>query len=442
MSDGRSAAPLPATDTIFAVAMSNLKFGVGALDEIGSDAAARGMNRVALFTDRHVAGIESFACALASLRRAGLDVAVFDEVRVEPTDSSFRAAATFAHEAGADGIVSIGGGSVIDTAKAANLLSCHPADILTYVNAPVGAGQAVPGPCLPHIACPTTSGTGSECTGVAICDFEREGVKSGVSSPYLKPTLAVVDPTTTHSLPAGVVASTGFDVLTHAIESYTAKPYDARPRPAAPKDRAVYQGTNPWSDIGSAEAIRLGGRYLERAVADAGDLVARHNLMFAATLAGLAFGNAGVHIPHAMSYAVAGLRHTFHAHGYEGEAPGVPHGISVVVNAPACFRLTGPTAPERHLQAARWLGTANADGADEEGDVDGKAAGALLADRLATMMRATGIPNGLTALGYSDADIPSLAQRALAQQRLLVNAPCHMDQSGLERLFRDAMSYW
>ena len=425
----------PEAETVFTVATSSLKFGAGALSELGSDAARLGMRRAALFTDRHVADIEPLFRAQASLRQAGIDVAVFDTVRVEPTDESFKAATVFAREAAVDGFISIGGGSVMDTAKAANLLTSHPDDLLAYVNAPIGGGRPVPGPCRPHIACPTTCGTGSECTGVTICDIVALHVKTGVSSPHLKPNLAVVDPTTTHSLPRGVVAATGFDVLTHAIESYTAKPFGQHPKASDPASRPVYQGANPWSDIGSAQAIRLGGRYLEHAVADAADREARHGLMFAATLAGLAFGNAGVHIPHAMSYGVAGLRHDFRADGYVGEAPGVPHGISVVVNAPATFRFTAPVAPLRHLEAADWLGA----------DVDGALpddAGRLLADRLIAMMRATGVPNGIGGVGYGAADIPALVKGAAAQQRLLVNAPRPVEEADLTALFRDALSYW
>ena len=423
------------TETVFTVAASSLKFGAGSLAELGSDAARLGMRRAALFTDKHVADIEPVFRAQASLRAAGIDVAMFDEVRVEPTDQSFKEAAAFAHDAAVDGFISIGGGSVIDTAKAANLLISHAEDFLTFVNAPIGGGKPVPGPCRPHIACPTTCGTGSECTGVAICDIVALQVKTGVSSPHLKPSLAVVDPTTTHSLPRGVVAATGFDVLTHAIESYTAKPFGERPKAPDPAGRPVYQGANPWSDIGSAQAIRLGGRYLQRAVADAADREARHGLMFAATLAGMAFGNAGVHIPHAMSYGVAGLRHDFRARGYESEAPGVPHGISVVVNAPATFRFTAAVAPLRHLEAADWLGADVDDALPDD-------AGRLLADRLIAMMRDTGIPNGVGGVGYGPADIPALVKGAVAQQRLLVNAPRPVGDADLAALFRDALAYW
>lgn len=421
-------------ETIFTVDPVALKYGAGALRELGADAVALGMRRVMLVTDPTLAALEPVATAREALRAAGIDVVVFDRVRIEPTDASFRDAAAFATEGKFDGFVSVGGGSVIDTAKAANLYSTYPPDdFLDYVNAPLGRALPVPGPLKPHLACPTTAGTGSETTAVAIFDFVESQVKTGISSKFLRPTKAVVDPTATYSLPAGVVACTGFDVLTHAIESYTARPFSSRPAPADPLTRPPYQGSNPWSDGGALRAIELGGRYLVRAVTDPADTEARDNLTFAATLAGLAFGNAGVHIPHAMSYSVAGLNHRYTATGYEHEGGMVPHGLSVVINAPAAFRFTADTAPDRHLTAARALGATGG------GLMD---AGEILSGHLEHMMRATGIPSGLKALGYGEDDIPALVDGAWKQQRLLVMAPKEVTRDHLAALYGAAMRYW
>ncbi len=419
----------------FTVEAARMKFGPGMLAELGGDAQGLGMQRVALFTDPRVAATAPFAAGLASLKAAGLDVVVFDACRVEPTSASFLEAAAFAADGDFDGYVSIGGGSVIDTAKAANLYATYPAEFLAYVNKPLGEGRPVPGPVKPHIACPTTCGTGSETTGVAIFDHVEKQVKTGISSRHLRPTLAVVDPRTIDSLPPGAIAATGFDVLTHAIESHTARPYRTRPRPENSTLRPPYQGANPWSDIGSLQAIRLGGHWLERAVNDPADAEARDALMFAATLAGLAFGNAGVHIPHAMSYSVAGMNHSFTATGYEAVDPMVPHGVSVVLNAPAAFRFTGPAAPAAHLRAADALGADTRGASPEDG-------GELLATRLIAMMRATGLPNGLSALGYGEADIPGLVTGASAQQRLLTIAPRPVSDEDLRGLYAAAMRYW
>jgi hydroxyacid-oxoacid transhydrogenase len=428
-------APQPGGEIAFTVPPQSLKFGAGALAEIGEDARELGMRRAALFMDRHVAETEPAAIACKALADAGVEFAVFADVRCEPTDQSFLDAAAFARDGAFDGFVSFGGGSTIDTAKAANLLATYPDDLLAYVNAPIGRAKPVPGPLKPHIACPTTSGTGSETTGIAVCDLTREQVKTGISHRRLKPTLAVVDPTTTHTLGGAVVAATGFDVFTHAIESYTARPYTTRLRPASSNLRPPYQGANPFSDIGSLHAIKLGGRYLVRAVRDAEDEEARHAMMFAATLAGLAFGNAGVHLPHAMSYAVAGLNHSYRMPGYEREAPMVPHGLSVVINAPAVFRYTAPAAPHRHLDVAEALGV-DCRGAGPED------AGALVATHLAAMMRECDLPNGLSGLGYREDDIPALVKGTMAQQRLLVMAPRETGEAEVTELFRSAMRYW
>jgi len=428
---------LPRADgeTAFTVNAQAMKFGPGVVAELGDDAKSLGMTRAALFIDPNVAGTEPARIARASLTQAGIDAAVYQAIRIEPTDTSFLDAAKFASEGNFDGIISLGGGSTIDTAKAANLLATYPDDLLAYINAPIGGAKPVPGPLLPHIACPTTSGTGSETTGVAICDLVDLKVKTGVSSKLMRPTMAVVDLTTTETMPAGVVACTGFDVFTHAIESYTARPYTSREKPASSALRPPCQGANPFSDIGAMHAIRLAGRYLMRGVADEEDTEARHALMFTSTLAGVAFGNAGVHIPHAMSYAVASQNHTYLANGYETEGGMVPHGLSVVINAPAAFRFTADAQPERHLEAAAALGADVSGAAPED-------AGEILAQRLETMMRQTNLPSGLEQIGYRDNDVPALVEGAYAQQRLLVMAPKDVSKDDLADLFRAAMRYW
>lgn len=422
-------------DTAFTVDASRVTFGRGCLAEVGDRAAALGINRVALFSDPTVATLEIFDAVQRSLRQAGVDVVSYPDARVEPTDESFKAAAAFAAELNPDGYVSLGGGSVIDTAKAANLYASHPAEFLDYVNAPVGAGAAVPGPLRPHIACPTTSGTGSEVTGIAIFDLLAMAAKTGIASPTLRPTEALVDPDCTDTLPANVVACSGLDVLSHALESYTARPYRRRAVAVRPSQRPMSQGANPWSDLGSLEALRLLGRYLERAVTDADDREAREHVMWAATLAGIAFGNAGVHIPHAMAYAVAGQVRDFHPPQYPGDEPLVPHGMSVVLNAPAAFRMTAPTDPARHLEAAGQLGADVSDAGPQD-------AGTVLAEHLIRIMRAVGMPNGLNGVGYSEADTTDLVEGAWPQQRLLNNAPVEVDKGWLADAFRQALNYW
>lgn len=422
-------------ETAFSVDASAITFGPGALAEVGDRLAALGGRRVALMTDRRVAALPAMAVVESALKQAGVDVVRYDEVRVEPTDHSFLEAAQFAREGHFDAYVSLGGGSVIDTCKAANLYATHPADFLAYVNAPIGEGRAVPGPLKPHVACPTTCGTGSECTGITIFDLLEKKAKTGIVSRHLRPDQAIIDPTVTASLPRNVVAASAFDVLSHALESYTARPFTARDRPTQPSARPLSQGANPWSDIGCREALRLVGTYLVRAVSDASDDEARGQLMWAATLAGIAFGNAGVHLPHGMSYSVAGLVRDFRPEGYPNEEAMVPHGMSVIVNAPSVFRHTAGFHKERHLEAAGLLG-ADIPGAGAQD------AGEVLAGRIIEMMRDTGMPNGIGGVGYMPVDIPALIEGAFLQQRLLQNAPCAVGKDLLSDLYRHAMSYW
>jgi hydroxyacid-oxoacid transhydrogenase len=335
-----------------------------------------------------------------------------------------------------DAIVAVGGGSTIDTAKVANLYACYPADFLDYVNQPIGKGKPVPGPVKPLIAIPTTAGTGSETTGVAIFDYKPLHAKTGIAHRRLKPALGIVDPENTRSLPSQVAAASGLDVLCHAIESFTAIPFTERPRPERPILRPSYQGSNPISDLWSLEALRLTAKYIRRAVADPSDDEARASMILASSYAGVGFGNAGVHLPHGMSYPVAGLVRTFRAPGYEAvDHPMVPHGISVILNAPAVFRFTAWANPERHLRAAQTLG-ANIENADP-GD-----AGRILADELIRLMHDLRMPNGLSALGYGSSDIPALVEGTLPQHRVTKLSPRPAGADELSRLFEDAMTTW
>lgn len=428
-------APAEGGDEAFSIDASSITFGAGVLREAGDHAGALGIKRAALMTDTVLAGLPQVAAVKASLQAAGIDTVVYDEVRVEPTDASFKAAARFAQEGRFDGFVSVGGGSVMDTTKAANLYSTYPADFLTYVNPPVGGGKAVPGPLKPHIACPTTCGTGSECTGIAVFDLLAMRAKTGIVSRRLRPTMALIDPTCTHTLPKNVVAASAFDVLSHALESYTALPYTKRKAPARPSQRPMSQGANPWSDLGCREALRLMGEYLVRGVSDAADHEARAQLMWAATLAGVAFGNAGCHAPHGMSYSVSGMVKAFRPDGYPKAEAIVPHGMSVIVNAPAVFRFTAEACPDRHLTGAELLG------AETRGATDGDA-GEILADRLIALMRTTDMPNGIGGVGYTEGDIPGLTEGSFPQRRLLDNAPRAIGRAELAGLYKGALAYW
>ena len=400
------------------------------------DAADLGLQRVLVVTDPNLASLPPVAVVRQSLTDAGVAHELFDRARVEPTDASFKEAIAFATQGQFDGFIAVGGGSSMDTAKAANLYSTHPPDdFLDYVNAPIGAGKPPPGPLKPLIAIPTTAGTGSETTGVAIFDLVEMKAKTGIAHRRLKPILGLIDPDNTRQMPSAVAASTGLDVLSHALESYTAMPFDERPRPERPVLRPSYQGANPISDLWSLEALRLMATYLPRATADTQDTEARGQMLLAAAFAGIGFGNAGVHLPHGMSYPVAGMVRHYMPPGYDVDHPMVPHGIAVIVNAPATFRFTGAANPARHLRAAQVLG-AEIDGAN---DAD---AGRVLADRIIELMQELKMPNGLGELGYTSQDIPALVEGTLPQHRVTKLSPRAAGPDELAALFEDALSYW
>ena len=422
-------------DTAFEMATSNIRYGRGVTAEVGMDLVDMGVGNAMVVTDEVLASLPPVTNLLAALEGGGVRFQLFDRVHVEPTDRSFRDAIDFAARGGFDGFVAVGGGSTIDTAKAANLYDSHPADFLDYVNAPIGKGLPAPGPLKPLIAIPTTAGTGSETTGVAIFDFTEMKAKTGIAHRRLKPALAVVDPENTRTLPPAVAASTGLDVLSHALESYTAIPFDERPRPERPVLRPSYQGANPISDIWALESLAMVAEFLPRAVADPGDDEARGQMLLAASYAGMGFGNAGVHLPHGMSYPVAGMVRDYLPPGYATDHPLVPHGVAVIVNAPAVFRFTAGSSPQRHLEAAAVLG------ADTEG-AGAEEAGDLLAGCIIDFMRRLDIPNGLRALGYGAGDIPALVEGTLPQHRVTKLSPRPAGEAELGRLFEEALEYW
>ncbi len=420
----------------FEMAASSVRFGAGVTREVGMDLVDHGVRRALVVTDPVVARLAPMQTVLESLAAQGVAAVVYDRVRVEPTDVSFHDAISFARGHEIDGFVAVGGGSVIDTAKAVNLYTTYPpADFLDYVNAPIGKALPVPGPLKPLFAIPTTAGTGSETTGVSIFDLTALHAKTGIASRRLKPTLGLLDPDNTRTMPPQVAAASGLDILSHAIESFTAIPFSARPRPDRPALRPAYQGSNPISDIWSLAALRIVADFLVRAVEDPGDDEARAQMILAASYAGVGFGNAGVHLPHGMSYPVSGHVKDYRAPGYSADHALVPHGMSVILNAPAVFRFTAPASPARHLLAAEALG------ADVTGVHDADA-GRVLADRITWFMERLKVPNGLKAVGYSSSDIPALVAGTLPQHRVTKLSPRPAGPDELAQLFEDAMVAW
>jgi len=424
----------PSTDYAFEMACSNIRYGAGVTSEVGMDLVNMKAKHVGVFTDKNLAKLAPMRATVDSLTKAGVNFKVYDDVRVEPTDASFKAAADFAKLHNFDAILAVGGGSVIDTAKAANLYASDPeAEFLDYVNAPIGKGKPVTVPLMPLIAIPTTAGTGSETTGVAVFDYEPLQAKTGIANRALRPLLGIVDPLHVLSMPERVTAFSGFDVLCHALESYTARHYTERsPRPTNPINRPAYQGSNPISDVWSKHALGIIKKYFKRAVYNPDDIEARSEMHLASTFAGIGFGNAGVHLCHGLSYSIAGGAKAFNPDGYEKDHAIIPHGLSVVITAPAVFDFTAPMCPERHLDAAELLGSEvrNPKKAD---------AGKITADVMRRYMDEMKVPDGLAALNFTQDDVHTLVQGALPQDRVNKLAPRAQTEEDLTALYENSL---
>ena len=424
-----------AKESVIAMGSASIKYGFGATQEVGFDMKELGATRVMVVTDRNLADKEPVKVTLTALESEGLEAVLYRDTRIEPTDISLKEAIDFAQKGKFDGFVGVGGGSSMDTAKVADLYATYPADFLTYVNAPIGKGVPIPGPLKPLICTPTTAGTGSETTAVAIFDLLAMHAKTGFAHRYLRPLVGIVDPNNTRTLPRMVVVCSGFDVLVHALESFTALPYNQRPAPENPRLRPAYQGSNPISDVWATRAIEMVSRNIVRAMQDPTDDEARSQMMMAATFAGVGFGNAGVHLPHGMSYPISGQVRSYLPEGYPQNHPIIPHGMAVILTAPAVFRFTAPANFERHLEAARLMGVDTANVKKEE-------AGDILANEVISLMIKTGMPNGLAAVGYTAEDVDKLVEGTLPQQRVTSLSPRPFTRDGLRRLFLDSLTCW
>lgn len=425
---------VPAEESVFTWGAPPLKFGAGAADEIGFDLSQYGAQRILVITDpgMHQTGLPDRIAD--GIRRAGMTVEIFDGVHVEPTDDSMNKAIGYASEQGPwDGFVAVGGGSAIDTAKAVNLLTTHPGELMDYVNKPVGNAASPPGQLKPLIAVPTTTGTGSESTAMCILDVLSLRVKTGISHWRLRPTMAVVDPLLTMTLPPEVTAASGMDIVCHALESYTARWYADFER-KTPEQRVTYCGSNPVSDLWCERSMQLLARSFRNAVhRGSDDVEARTDMAMAATFAGMGFGNSGVHIPHANAYPIAGRVREFHAPGYPGDEPLVPHGMSVSLTAPEAFRFSFESAPERHLRAAELLGP------DAERQHD---AAEQLPHVMTSLMRDIGIPNGIGEVGFGESDVDDLVEGTMKQQRLLATCPRQPTEDDIAGIFTRSLSNW
>ena len=421
-------------ENIFTMDTSGIKFGNGCTEEVGYEAKRFGIGKALVITDKKIEKLGLFQTVKDSLGKYGVDFSVYNDVVTEPTDTSFKNASSFASDGDYDGFIAVGGGSVMDTTKAANLYSTYPADFLDYVNAPIGKGVPIPGPLKPLICVPTTAGTGSETTGGAIFDLEEMHAKTGLSDRYLRPTVGIIDPENTKTMPKMVAACSGFDVLSHGIESFTAKPFNQREYSEDPKLRPAYQGSNPISDIWATSTIEMVAENIVESTLNNNE-ASREKMMLAASAAGVGFGNAGVHLPHGMSYAVSGNVKEFSLTGYPEGKPLIPHGLSVIINAPAVFRFTAKTNPERHLEAAKLLGVDISEKSSEK-------AGSLISNKLIEFIKKLGMPNGLRGLGYEESDIEKLVEGTLPQHRVTKLSPVEVGAEELRTLFEESFELW
>ncbi len=411
--------PTPYADNVFEFRSPRVKFGVGSLNELTYELEALKARKVFLVTTRGWVK-RGLVERIEKLLPEGASLEYFADVEPEPSDANVEALAEAMKKAEPDVIIAVGGGSVIDAAKVAAVLEKYGGRVRDYVAPPYGAGRPVPGPIKPLIAVPTTAGTGSEVTSVAVVTLPDLKVKVGIRSDALRPYLALLDPELTLTMPRKVTVDTAFDALTHAVEAYMAIPFYARPRPESPAKRPVYHGSNPVTDALAEKAIQLIGRYLRRAAYNGQtDIEARAGMLLASNLAGLAFGNAGTSLAHAASYPLGGRYKVTH-----GEAVGILLPAVLEFNAPADYckatmvgvLLSGEEPPCTCCpEGAKWA-----------------------ADKIRELQRDVGFTPGLEAVGVDPNDIPVMAVETLKQKALLALNPRPVTAKDVEWVYRRA----
>jgi alcohol dehydrogenase class IV len=395
----------------------NVTFGVGAVEEVSDVVAERGASSVLVVTDRGVADAGILDTVTGEL--GDVETAVFDGVEPDPSLDVFEAAVGAAADADPDAVVGVGGGSSMDVAKTVGVVHEHGGSVLDYVAPPTGGGEPVPGPGVPTVCLPTTAGTGSEVSPVSVISLPEEDLKVGISSPHQRPDVALVDPGLTVTLPPGPTASSGMDALSHAIEAYTTRRFDAKPRPESRSDRPDYNGRSALTDALALEAIELVGNDLRDAVDNGHDLEARRAMALGSLLAGAAFTNAGVGATHAIAMAAGAIHHT-------------PHGVTIALAMPAVMRFNATSAPDRYAEIARLLGEdLTATGRHEAAEAAASGVERLAAD--------VGIDGGLSSLGLEPDDVGHVAERASKLERLTVGNPRRIDREDLEAIIRDAL---
>ncbi|WP_167915894.1 hydroxyacid-oxoacid transhydrogenase [Thermococcus sp. LS2] len=402
-------------NNVFTLRNAPLKFGVGATNEVGTEAKRLGMTNILVITDKVIhEKTDIITKVQESLEKEGIRVDIWDNVEPEPSKDNIMECVDYAKDKNFNGFIGVGGGSSIDVAKVTDLLCTYPADFMDYLPKPIGRGKPVPGPLKPLIAIPTTAGTGSETSHAAVVGLPELNTKAAFLSTFLIPSLAIVDPLNTITAPPGVTASAGIDALMHAIEAYTARPFYSMPK------RSPYAGSNILTDLLAEKAIELIAKNLRVAVWNGDDLEARTNMALAAFLAGVSFENAGLHLPHAMAYPIAFRKH-------------LPHGVTVGVLGPGFLKFIAPILPDKVARIAELFGK-NIKGLSK------REAALMASEALAELLRDIGFPNGLEALGIGRDEIPQMAKESMV--RPWPASPIKYTPKEIETIYELSLHYW
>ncbi len=388
-----------------------LVFGRGAVDQLGELAMRSKIERLLIVTDPNLANAGILEKVRAPLAEAGIEIDVFDGGEAEPSIDAAHRAIEQARSFNPAAILGLGGGSNMDLAKITANAFTHggaPSDYFGFDN--------VPGPVLPLICVPTTSGTGSEVSHAAVLTDTANEMKVSTLSNYLRPALAVVDPLLTLSCPPKVTADSGIDALTHAIEAYTAVDYDKMETP--PGQLSGYEGRFPLGDCLAEQAIQLVGEHLVTAVKQPDNVAAREGMSLAATIAGMAFSNAGVALVHALEYPLGGALHCSHGAG---------NGLLL----PYVMRFNLPERKAAFAKIASLLG-------EETENLNQAAAAEQAIVAVEKLRQQIGIPNHIRDIGGSEDQIPTFAAKAFELRRLQWVNPRKSTLADFEAILRDA----
>lgn len=371
--------------------ISRIVYGHGSVSELGNEVKRLGGKKVLLITD---AGLVKFGIhrpVLEALEQSGIAVSVFDGVELDPTPTSIVTCVKQLKDFGADLLVGLGGGSAMDSTKAAALLATHEGPLERYFGV-----NTVPSPCMPTILIPTTAGTGSEMTSISVLGDAASNSKKGIVSEHLYARIVLLDPALTATLPPLYTAYTGLDAFVHAMESY------------------VNRSSSPFTEGPNIQALGMIAGNIREAYANGSNKEARAQLLYASAICGMGFSNTQNGVIHAIGMAVPATYH-------------LPHGLLMAAVAPMGIAFNSMAAPEKYARIAALLGC------DLAGkDIYEQAACAV--QGFERLLRDLNVKPGLAAHGVKREDIRGIAERAAATKRLMENNPRQATAKDLEAL--------